>query len=602
MMANIEKKIMKLCVCKAERPKFKEVAPILLSNPQMASVLIVDYETEVYSLPTNVFNFDTQTKREQIRGLTKIAFDIFDQRFLRKMKTSESKGIVVIADEESRRMMYTAIGANVAKEKSIACVFDIKDSVQNILTLNLDVYYLLNIADLSDNDFKHVIRDICGRACQNCAVFLTFDHFDEEDGWRVDILQKVLSKKQVQPPQAIVAFNAFNPFVALIDSTANLGYIHTFRERGFRLDAVASPIDKPASITAGVSRNTDFDETTSSKLAYRLASIFEQMSEFPTVRYYRAFHRQNRLIAEMFLKHFKERQKSTSKNRRVYSRNYTLIIVDRSIDLLTPILHSSTYLPFVFQELELIYNSGDNQIDEKLSKISVDQVYQTVIDLVKQNSSDAQNDQKKRSLQQHIENIEMMNNKLKNGYRALMDVESMVLGKSKTSKASDKNVKEKTIKKLLHATHKAITPLDIIRLFTIYLLTEEKIVPKYEKLLKNKKQLTAAELEKVSEFAKLTKRLFEANKIALQKLIDKPMIAQIINAFSRGKLSNDTFPEAERGRGSDSRNKIFIFMLGGLSYSELQFAGNFDGKLEVNLCSDGVMTSRMFYEHLIRNS
>ncbi|RWS29749.1 hypothetical protein B4U80_12697 [Leptotrombidium deliense] len=397
---------------------------------------------------------------------------------------------------------------------------------------------------------------------KQCDIFLMYD----ESSPKISIIKQTAHSVK-SSIQLLTSFTAFDENIALIDTKPNLNYL--MNESSGKLST--------------------HQLKTCTNLAIRLVSVFQALNEYPNIRVLRK-NEFCRNIGVLFQKHFE------TTTHQEYKANVTLIIVDRSIDMLTPIVHSCKFEEFVVQELEREYNTEDATIDQLLRDVIISKVCDTLIEVSKSVQEDNKNSkqmrEKQKALAKHTENVNRLSKKLKRGYVSLLTVESQILDEKKS-----KTEKESVIKKMLKLGHKEIEPLDVIRLLTIHAMADDPLKIRWRKLLKNKKQLNSAEKDQIVQYTQIAKQAEKLNNVSFQSLSKTPMIAKIISDFKLSSLDTEMFPVVHGNK--EPRKKVFIFMVGGLSFGELQYS-RFQGKVDptVVICSDAIVTPRILFEYL----
>jgi len=571
-----------------EKSRPHTLPPVRLSNKFEHFTFRISQFTIDYCFQS-VFRLDHYEKPKQ--GLVMTSSDIFTFRFLKpisKLKISSNRSKIIITDKDSHEMINRVLTTFAQRRHGISCIFEIDDKVSNDFSRNLDVIYLINLTDTSDEDYQKILTNLDQRLAHSCTVFSTYliDPFDEEEANRLNQLKQILSKRGLEDVLVVGAFNAINPRVASLYNRPSLGYLKKVKKR-------------------------DSSQSISFKLAFRLLNILEQLNQFPIIRYFKTFHDHNSTIANFCLQGLNalKESRSESVDAKEYSEDYILLIIDRSFDLLTPILHSETYQAFVAQELEIFYDSSIEEVDAVLRNESIFHVAKTLIETsnkFKTNNvklTEREKNETSQSLKKHTEIVNELLHKLKGGYSALMNVEKAILrsDKSSDSKASAKE-KDKMIKELIKENHKNVTSFDLIRLLMIHSTLKSKVEKKTIKsFIKLNKNILAHDVNKIFAFAKLIRSFHKKSSQYYASIEKGPLIRNIIDQLINDSLDEEVYPFAAdwmRNLPKDNRKKIILFVRGGLSYNELHMANSFSD-YEVILCSDTILTPRVFLSVLL---
>jgi hypothetical protein len=187
------------------------------------------------------------------------------------------------------------------------------------------------------------------------------------------------------------------------------------------------------------------------------------------------------------------------------------LIVDRTVDLITPLLHGTLFREFVSQELEMIYDTTNRWVDEQLADVELTQVTDRLIHIskdlaasfvqsltgtrkpTKSSSDDKQSntwieaDLESRSgaLKKHCENAEQLKQKMQSGYNVLTRFEQQLIGDSDwtedANSTANVNIQSVTfeaafkhIVKLNETGSGGLDTIDLLRFATINLMLNKK--------------------------------------------------------------------------------------------------------------------------------
>ncbi|XP_025016337.1 syntaxin-binding protein 1 [Tetranychus urticae] len=527
-------------------------------------------------------------------GLVKISSEIFRYRFLSCFEQTPDpnlRGRIIITDKQSLSMFRRAMDWLTIKRFGVSCIFTFQDKVSNGLTKNLQVIYLINTTHISDSEFKQQIADVRRRECRSCCIFLTYitDPFHVETTNRLALLQKIITMKSLSSPWIVGAFHGFDPWIGLIDSQANLSYLKQY-------------ISQPSS-----SQDTLTNRTICCRLAFRLVNVFEQMNQFPTVRYMKTWHPHNHLIGQLFVKGLnglKEKRRKSGETMD-YQQDFLLLIIDRSVDLLTPILHATYYHAFVEQELETSFPHSSDRLDSKLRNVHINDIKDRLASLSRElkanhyNMSIKQQEITMDFVRSHLEISQRLMAKMNDDYRQLLLLEQNVVDtlNQRLDKSQSKGVKlpKSRFSDTVHSQFGTkidsdMNPSDLHRLVIARsLLTRSFVGAAYLRKLLGKKKFTYKDSSIISKYSKLMINLFDLSETLSFRF---PVLSHLIDQVYSGLLAEDKFPFVEaKMKTAAPRKKLCIFVLGGLSYNEIQYSG-VELNRDVVLISDNLLTSK----------
>lgn len=529
-------------------------------------------------------------------GLVEVVGEIFRHRLfesIEKVDEQNSKihGIIIITDKHSQAMIERTVGWICSKRFGIRKIFTDEDSVSNELTAYLQVVYLVNLVNTDDRRFKSLLRDLNTRISTNCSVFLThlIDPFDRVVSQRIKSLQKVIDSRKLSPPWIVGAFNVVNPWIAVLEGEdPQLNYL---REK------IARP---------RASQNTQKNRLMAMKMAFRLINVFEQMNQLPIIRYFKSsWHDHNRLIADLChngLEATKEKRRATGSTVK-YGEDFTLIILDRTCDLITPILHSNDLQAFVAQELELhgtaMYSSF---LDPSFRNIPMTSMATKLMDFF-QSLSQKYVDmsfQERESAMKMVDNFLFLARQalssIESGYSRLIAYEIQIMTEfSSCITQSDNKIlnqffQKRTKRNSINETQLTLQNFDLLRLVLLVTSLTDKNINDAIRSVGKKASLDSVQRKLVYNYKRLTKKLLDVNRV---DAIGLPFIAKVIELYYQHLLPDEMFPVIRNSRVCESnREKLCIFVVGGLSYNEMKYAGS-DGKRDVILLSSSFLTPKL---------
>lgn len=313
-------------------------------------------------------------------------------------------------------------------------------------------------------------------------------------------------------------------------------------------------------------------------------------------------------------------------------QNCVLLIIDRSLDFLTPLLHSKTYYEFVNQELEIVLTTDFKTLDEtkfedaslfdiaeKLIVISKNLTKeQTKIDETHRSLSElAFFDRKAALLGQHLVYANQIRDKLKNGYQHLVNIETYLLNetalkidsnenemknelkdKSKKSKIDPKTKTSKLLATIINLDQKEfieylkkilgpqISQLDWKRILFLYSIMKGPLESNSIKTLKS--ILTKDVLKEIEQFVSLLKKIEMKNQ---SKFIS---LKSILKKIETNELDESKYPTVNC-LINNPPTKQLIFMSGGISFNELNLVRT---NKKTVLISDSILYPRRFLDAL----
>ncbi|XP_053208001.1 uncharacterized protein LOC128392046 [Panonychus citri] len=538
-------------------------------------------------------------------GLVKVAAEIFRYRFLscfEQLTENDSgslQGRIIITDPSSWSMVDRALDWLTLKRAGVSCVFTLNDKVSNELTRSLQIIYLINIGHLNGREFDSFLLNLADRECRSCCIFLAYpiDPFSAKGSLRLKILHELISKKSIPSPWIVGAFHAPSPWLALIDHQVNLNYLRQL-------------VNSPRS-----SQFSKANRIVCCRLAFRLVNLFEQMNQYPIVRFLKTWHSHNQLIGHFFVKGMaglREKRRSSPKGRGSdsqtikYESDYLLVIIDRSVDLLTPILHADHYEAFVEQELETRFPRSTDKLDSEIRNVHINEVTSKLKSLSESfKSMYGQMSVKDQEVtmnyvRSHLAMVTRLTAKINNGYGILLKMERKVLkqlNKNNPQLRKVRSAETDTDKSIVdppfgkNAFNPELSPLDLHRLVITRSLVSQKLLgSRYLRAFLGKDHFHAKDTITVSKYANLIKTCYDKSGCGQ---FGFPVIANLIEAIYSGSLREDQFPFAEAWmRNSSPRKKLCIFVLGGISYNEVQLSGVYTSpNQEVTLISDNLLTA-----------
>lgn len=539
-------------------------------------------------------------------GLVNVVGEIFRHRLFEciervDLDDSNIHGLIIITDKHTQAMIEKTIGWINCKRFGVGKIFNNEDLVSNEFTSNLQVIYLINLIHIDQLRYKNLLNNLGNRVALNCSIFLTHlsDPFDPLIDCRLKSLQAIIDAKKLSPPWIVGAFNVINPWIAILDGEDPY------------LDFLRQKINRPQT-----SQNTNKNKAMAMKIAFRLVNVFEQMNQLPIIRYHKSsWHNHNRLIADLCynsLESMKEKRR-TDGNTAKYGKDYTLIILDRSCDLITPILHSNDLQAFVAQELEL--NNTDMCslfMEESFRNISMTSIPTKLTEFFRLLSSKYldMNFEERENAMKMVNNYTFLArsilSSIESGYSAMIAYESEILSKFGAGIAkSDNNIlseffiqkREKENKHTSKEKHLQVKNFDLLRLVLLVTTLTEGKIKDVLKLVSKQTSLNRLDKKLVTNYQQFTKNLLEVNKI---ETIGLPFLSKVIQLYYQHSLPDEIFPiikDKQQLPSSSHREKLCIYIVGGLSYNELKYAGS-DGKKDIILLSSSFLTPKLLLSEL----
>jgi hypothetical protein len=542
---------------------------------------------------------DSEMQEKNCSVLRQTLYSILRTRFLKpisciainyekvfKRVENEMFGKIVITDERSSVLLKDIIKEDILKRYpiEISVMYDINDELPEEILNVYHIIYLLCINELSDKQFNKIKTTISKRKNENYTVFSTYIT-SEGDRNRVNELRSLL-------PEVLQlgAFNCVDQNIVIIDNKPNMNWL-TSRKSG-----------KQA-----------VDLNMINRIGKRLSNLFEHLNQFPAVvRYMNSFHESNKLIAETVLKEMKkiavQRKNSKHNQNRKYETNYELLIIDRTVDLLTPIHHSFHFRPFVHNELERNYENDTDFDYNELKHIHCYDISLITKKLIKikEKEKEGKNCDLIEKIDFNIENAILMAKKCKiRGYLNLLTIEKPLIEAMNSSSDSltdsfrfnDKSLKQrnKYLKQFIDETDSEVTNNDITRLLIIYRLLKQDVKAEHIKEILNQKQKERRiDWTLIEDFVNLIKEVEELNSFSRNR-----SLKAIIKGFDSNKLSEELFPKIYgKERPKSKERKLFLFILGGLSYNDLiPISDQYQN--EVLYCSDVLITPRMLLNTIL---
>lgn len=573
---------------KTENP-FIEMVPNIPRIPRIAN-------NKFYRTDQIWQTIDSEMQEKNCSVLRQTLYSIFRTRFLKpisyiainyekveKRVENEMFGKVLITDKRSSVLLKDIIKEDILKRYpiEISVKYDINDELPEEILKVYHIIYLLCINELSDKQFNKIKTTISNRNNPNYTIFSTYIT-SEDDRKRVNELRSLL-------PEVLQlgAFHCVDQNIVIIDNKPNMNWL---AERKSGKQAV--------------------DLNMINRIGKRLSNLFEHLNQFPVViRYMKSFHESNKLIAETVLKGIEkiaaQRKNSKHNQNRKYETNYELLIIDRTVDLLTPIRHSFHFRPFVYNELERNYENDTDLDYNQLKHIHCYDISLITKKLtkIKEKEKEGENCDLIEKIDFNIENAILMAKKCKIiGYLSLLTIEKSLMNSSSDSltdsfRFNDKSLKHrnKYLKQFIDETDSEVTNTDITRLLIIYRLLKQEVKTEHIKDILNQKQKQRQiDYTLIEDFVNLTKEVQKLNSFSRNR-----SFKAIIKDFDGNGLSEELFPKIYGKEIPKSKErKLFLFILGGLSYNDLISISD-QYQNEVLFCSDVLITPRMLLNSIL---
>jgi hypothetical protein len=342
------------------------------------------------------------------------------------------------------------------------------------------------------------------------------------------------------------------------------------------------------------------------RIGKRISNLFEHLNQFPAViRYMKSLHES--VLKEME-KIAAQLKNSEHNQNRKYETNYELLVIDRTVDLLTPIRHSFHFRSFVYNELERNYENDTDFDYNELKHIHCYDISLITKKLkkIKEKEKEGKNSGLIEKIDFNIENAILMAKKCKiRGYLNLLTIEKQLIQAINSSSDSltdsfrfnDKSLKHrnKYLKEFIDETDCEVTNNDITRLLIIYRLLKQDVKTEHIKYILNQEQKERQiDWTLIEEFVNLTKEVQNSNSFSRNR-----SLKAIINGFDGNRLSEELFPKIYgKERPKSKGRKLFLFILGGLSYNDLiPISDQYQN--EVLFCSDVLITPRMLLNSIL---
>lgn len=530
---------------------------------------------------------EQDSSRHQKNGLLKTNKEIFGKNFfdvIRILNRGEKTELIFIkSDKHSRNILDKSVGWLSSKRFGVIRIFDLSETLSNNLSQKALFVYLINLHRISDQQFKMFTTDLKERSYAQCYVFLThpIDPCGQFVAKRVSTIENIASEKGLHPPLIVGAFAAYNPYIGLLNGeSAHLKYIQYFSSKSRR------------------SAVYNYQRFLSVTIAFRLVNFFEQMNQFPHIYYYDApWHSLNRDIAALLYSGLTSmvRKRKANTNTTGYRKEFTLIVIDRSYDMITPILHSEDIQSFIGQELKRYDLSIESDfLSPTFRNFPIDRASTKLLEIVKLvRGREHRMTLKQRSRCSKLVNdcnylCERVIHRFKCGYGRILAYERHVLGNMAENIDRFRRIDEED---KLH-----FLPCDLMRLVMIMCTTKNKTKKEALRLI-GPNNLTSAHHKLIKDYKNLIRKL---RKLAPISNITYPMLQKVIYKYFNGVLPEKEFPSVGSQRvGPTSRPKLIIFMLGGLSYNEIQLGGTRGARDQpVTLLSTDLLSAQSFLTQL----
>ncbi len=439
------------------------------------------------------------------------------------------------------------------------------------------IIFLLRINELSDKHFNKIKTTISKRKNENYTIFSTYIT-SEDDRKRVNELRSLL-------PEVfqLGAFHCVDQNIVIIDNKPNMNLLaeHKSGKQAVDLNMI-------------------------NRIGKRISNLFEHLNQFPAViRYMKSLHES--VLKEME-KIAAQLKNSEHNQNRKYETNYELLVIDRTVDLLTPIRHSFHFRSFVYNELERNYENDTDFDYNELKHIHCYDISLITKKLkkIKEKEKEGKNSGLIEKIDFNIENAILMAKKCKiRGYLNLLTIEKQLIQAINSSSDSltdsfrfnDKSLKHrnKYLKEFIDETDCEVTNNDITRLLIIYRLLKQDVKTEHIKYILNQEQKERQiDWTLIEEFVNLTKEVQNSNSFSRNR-----SLKAIINGFDGNRLSEELFPKIYgKERPKSKGRKLFLFILGGLSYNDLiPISDQYQN--EVLFCSDVLITPRMLLNSIL---
>lgn len=543
--------------------------------------------------------FVSPQKRHKFRDFGEIVYAIFKLRFLEPIShlrvdyKSLKRGIkntlfgkILITDDKSHELMQHLIDWNYLKTEPIAisAEFNVRDHLPEELTENYHLIYLLSITAMSDQEFETLTKRLSDKHSVSQSVF-EFFVLSDADHKRVKRLEDLIrSTPSIACVQQLGAFLPIDRNLVILHNTLDMNWI-----------ANKDP--------------NELDIDSAERMSKLLANFFEQIGEFPTLlRYFKGFTDINKSIAERCLKMMTEAAKERrTANESPHESHFELLVVDRSLDVITPLTHCLQLRAFVYNELQIQYNNDMNEEYRILADIPVDRTSQLRQVLTQVSQSQAKEGSDKvlaNKLNQNITNARNVCNKMKNkAFLDLLNIERSVLqtkfGLKNASKDKNSKTLTKSIARLVSESDKEVSNCDLKRLLIISRLfaNDMKSNEELKKSIESKQKERHLDLTVVEDFFELTKK-FVSNETHSS---DEPIISAVVKHYLSDTLPYDRFPVLHRTKSwrktSGLKRQLIVFVLGGISYNDLTAISQFDNN--VIFCSNALITPNMLINSVV---
>ena len=303
------------------------------------------------------------------KDLSQILYTIIKTRFLiliskitidynniLKGLTNSYFGKILITDDSSRALLSNIIDMKCLKRDpiGICCEYNLRDVFPEEFKRRYHLIYLIGLNEMSDEEYDLFHNHLLIKSSESQTVFSFYNVLSS--GKRFKKLQHLRQFSSITAFFRLGGFQCIDHNIVVIDNSLNTNWFLKTDDKSNQT-------------------NAELIE----KLVKRLVNFLEQIGEFPTVfRYFDSkSHKMNKSITKLVYEEMKKiaDQRKASKETK-HENNYQLLIIDRTVDLITPLIQCLQFRPFVYNELEKQYENDMNSEYRKLNTISVDNTSQ----------------------------------------------------------------------------------------------------------------------------------------------------------------------------------------------------------------------------------